>query len=180
MYSYKITVYILVHTVHQQYEEALKAVRAGRPCDFGALFDPPGFEPIAQVVARLRASPAASSPAAAMPAGVPSAASIPRASLSPGSSVVSAAAAGGVQPNTKAGAQVNLLLARQLQFKKAALQAKQAGNLAKAKEYLRCAKACTVHLARTRTNVVMRVLVLFSMGCYLLLTVPLTCSAWTR
>ena len=38
---------------------------------------------------------------------------------------------------------MNVLLARQLQFKKAALQAKQAGNLAKAKEYLRCAKVST-------------------------------------
>lgn len=136
----------------QQYDDAIKAVRAGRTYEWGTLFDPPGFEPIAQVIVRLRSAPPAAAPRA-VPGGAAATipASIPRASLSPAGTsagLVGAAGAGAgaaVAPaaaSVKASPQVNLLLARQLQFKKAALQAKQSGNMAKAKEYLRCAKVC--------------------------------------
>ena len=62
---------------------ALKDVRAGRTFDCGSLFDPPGFEPIVQVIARLRAAPpAAAAHAAAAPPPGAGAASICAARLS--------------------------------------------------------------------------------------------------
>jgi len=119
----------------KQYEEAIKLHKAGRQFPIEDLPTPPGFAPIptggsGPAVSALNVQPAVSSPAAivAKPAAPsPSAAS-------PAGATAAGTAKGHKSLRDK---QLSLLLAQQAQFKEAAVQAKRAGQLDQAKEYLR-------------------------------------------
>lgn len=118
----------------KQYQDAIKAHKAGRPVPFDELPTPPGFEPIP--VGNAAPAPSASPSAPAVPA-VPAAKTTPtRPPLKKQDSRIS----GNHSVTSVMNKSIEILLERQREFKEAALEAKQAGELEQAKEYLKTFK----------------------------------------
>ncbi|CAG9825315.1 unnamed protein product [Phaedon cochleariae] len=125
----------------KQFEQAIKAHKAGKPVAFDELPTPPGYGPIPGQVPSASASQdgaeVAPRPAVAAPVAPPRKkaegddASIGSAKNVPG---------GSGSLTTHAQKQVLILAAKQKQFKEAALNAKKQGDLVQAKEFLRQAK----------------------------------------
>ncbi|KAJ8947481.1 hypothetical protein NQ318_009784 [Aromia moschata] len=113
----------------KQYEQAIKMHKAGKPVPVDELPTPPGYGPIpVEGGATPAPKPApAPRPAPAEPEDVPATPS-------------SASSEGNHVPTSHADKQVLILLAKQKQFKQAALNAKKQGDMAQAKEFLRQAK----------------------------------------
>ncbi|XP_063914192.1 coiled-coil and C2 domain-containing protein 1-like isoform X1 [Zophobas morio] len=125
----------------KQYEQAIKAHKAGKPIPVDELPTPPGYGPIPVAGAEsAKPAPAPSRPAAAT-AEKPSPPERPPAPpRSKPSTSQTTRITGNQAPNSRADKQLALLLAKQKQFKEAALQAKRKGEIDQAKEYLRTAK----------------------------------------
>ncbi|CAH0556812.1 unnamed protein product [Brassicogethes aeneus] len=111
----------------KQFETAIKQHKAGKPVEYEELPTPPGYGPIP--VGGAAATPKSSPPAVTptKPAVSPSPTGVARQS-------------GNHVATSRAEKQVAILLAKQKQFKEAALKAKQKGEIPQAKEYLRQAK----------------------------------------
>ncbi len=114
----------------KQYEDAMKAHKAGRPIPVEDLPTPPGFAPIPTAAAAVTPAAAANPGTSVPPSRSPS---DPAAS---GAKKPSPAAAKPA-PRTNRDKQIALLLSQQQQFKAAALEAKKSGQIEQAKEYLR-------------------------------------------
>lgn len=122
----------------KQYQDAIKAHKAGRPVPFDELPTPPGFEPI----------PVGNTAAAARPAppppSTPSASSSPSAEKTPPSRSSLKSQELRISGNhcvtNVMNKSIEILLERQREFKEAALEAKQAGEIEQAKEYLKTFK----------------------------------------
>ncbi|XP_018575718.1 coiled-coil and C2 domain-containing protein 1-like isoform X1 [Anoplophora glabripennis] len=123
----------------KQYEQAIKSHKAGKPVPVDELPTPPGYGPIpveggaapapkpAPAVPREKPSEAPSSPSGSSQGG--------EARPSQGSRM-----SGNHVTTSHADKQVLILLAKQKQFKQAALNAKKQGEVSEAKEFLRQAK----------------------------------------
>jgi coiled-coil and C2 domain-containing protein 1 len=117
----------------KQYEDAVRINRAGKPFGVDDLPTPPGYAPIPvndpaetdQQPARPAAFPATAAAAAGAAASNTAAASNP------------AAVKRKAPPMTQTEKNVKLLMERQVLFRQAALEAKKAGNVEEAREYLR-------------------------------------------
>lgn len=132
----------------KQYQDAIKLHRSGRPVAFEELPTPPGFGPIPGVAVATPA-PAEAEPVA--PAAQPAQPAVVAAAVAPVQPTPPAARkptaapaplpAGRLSGNHSSTAlmqqNITMLLQRQAQFRRAAVAAKQAGNLPQAKEYLR-------------------------------------------
>uniref|UniRef100_A0A182MYA9 Coiled-coil and C2 domain-containing protein 1-like n=1 Tax=Anopheles dirus TaxID=7168 RepID=A0A182MYA9_9DIPT len=119
----------------KQYQDAIKAHKAGKPIPIDELPTPPGYGPIPVDGPPQPPVPAASKkPAPSIPPK-------PQVTLptvpepAPGTSKVSPP-----KPTTQFDKQLNLLLERHREYKQAAIDAKKAGDLDEAKEYLRVFK----------------------------------------
>jgi len=124
----------------KQYEDAIAAHKKGRPVAFEDLPTPPGYAPIPTGV------PVAS---ASVPGPAASASSSPpqlkpsTEGSSPSQGHTSSINRGANKPQTKLTLQekqLQAIVARQKQFKDAAINAKQRGDIGQAKEFLRTAK----------------------------------------
>ena len=126
----------------KQYEDATKVHRAGRPIPVADLPTPPGFAPIPVGAPAATSAPPKSQPAAAPAQGA--------AGVAAGVSAVAATGAGAAAaprnpsatkipsgPRSAREKQLAMLLEQQAMFKAAALEAKKAGQIEQAKEYLR-------------------------------------------
>ncbi|XP_028127880.1 coiled-coil and C2 domain-containing protein 1-like isoform X2 [Diabrotica virgifera virgifera] len=121
----------------KQFEQAIKANKAGKPFAYEELPTPPGYGPIPGVQ-QPAAEPADPAPAAPprRPAPQPSNSGESKPSLpSPESKPARM-----IPKQTQADKQMVILVAKQKQFKLAALEAKKRGEMAQAKEFLRQAK----------------------------------------
>nr|XP_023013952.1 coiled-coil and C2 domain-containing protein 1-like isoform X1 [Leptinotarsa decemlineata] len=116
----------------KQFEQALKLQKAGKPVAFDELPTPPGFGPFPT----LAKAEAASKPAVNMPAQPPKTDS----TENEDKRQISAEGPKLSGNTTHAEKQVLILLAKQKQFKQAALHAKKQGEINQAKEYLKQAK----------------------------------------
>ncbi|KAJ8920967.1 hypothetical protein NQ315_015761 [Exocentrus adspersus] len=125
----------------KQYEQAIKMHKAGKPVPVDELPTPPGYGPI-PTEGGAHATPKPAPPA---PSDQPSPSQVPASpsggseggetKKSPGSRVT-----GNHMTTSHADKQVLILLAKQKQFKQAALNAKKQGEILQAKEFLRQAK----------------------------------------
>ncbi|XP_063245224.1 coiled-coil and C2 domain-containing protein 1-like isoform X2 [Bacillus rossius redtenbacheri] len=132
----------------KQYENAVRLHKAGKPIPVDELPTPPGFAPIPVPGVAAPPPPPPVTPPQARP--VPPSPRPPRAepesspssSRSSGSPAASPAERANVRksPQSRQEKQLAFLQARQKEFKLAALQAKQKGEINQAKEYLRLAK----------------------------------------
>ncbi|XP_072377147.1 coiled-coil and C2 domain-containing protein 1-like isoform X1 [Diabrotica undecimpunctata] len=121
----------------KQFEQAIKANKAGKSFAYEELPTPPGYGPIPGIQP-LAAEPADPAPATQprRPAPQPSSSGESKPSLpSPESKPTRT-----IPKQTQAGKQMVILIAKQKQFKLAALEAKKRGEMAQAKEFLRQAK----------------------------------------
>ncbi|XP_069677643.1 coiled-coil and C2 domain-containing protein 1-like isoform X2 [Periplaneta americana] len=139
----------------KQYENAIKLHRAGKPIPIDELPTPPGFGPI-PVEGGGSAPPAASPselPAVSPPPAAPTPAPRPREAPTPPAPAPTPPKPSGSTtpvlpqkinvrktPQSRQEKQLTFLIARQKEFKEAALQAKRKGEVNQAKEYLRLAK----------------------------------------
>jgi len=138
----------------KQYEDAIKLYKAGKPVPYDELPVPPGFGPL-PTVDTAPAAPAASLPtsptsppatASTFAGGTPSSSSAttptaPRKAPSPPQAKeLTTRTSGNQQKNNLAEQQMKLLLERQKEFKLAAIEAKKAGEIDQAKEYLKIYK----------------------------------------
>jgi coiled-coil and C2 domain-containing protein 1 len=127
----------------KQYEQAMKAHKAGKPVPVDELPTPPGYGPIPVEGGEApKAAPAPKPTPAPAPAAAGSGQPVkptapPR---SQPSSSQTTRITGNQVPNSRAEKQLILLLAKQKQFKEAALNAKRKGEIDQAKEFLRTAK----------------------------------------
>ncbi|XP_073824975.1 coiled-coil and C2 domain-containing protein 1-like [Musca autumnalis] len=128
----------------KQYEDAIKAYKNGRPVPYDELPVPPGFGPLPVENAAPAASPSVptpaepispSGPATAKPAPTP-----PTEKKSPQKNDLTTRTSGNQHKNNLAEQQMKILLERQKEFKMAALEAKKAGEIEQAKEYLKIYK----------------------------------------
>ncbi|VEN43145.1 unnamed protein product [Callosobruchus maculatus] len=124
----------------KQYEQAIKQHKAGKPIAVDELPTPPGYGPIPVEGESLPApAPKAAPQTPASPStsssGAPTTSGEGGPSVSPGQRK-----SGNHVPTTHAEKQVLILLAKQKQFKQAALNAKKKGEMMEAKEFLRQAK----------------------------------------
>ncbi|KRT80654.1 C2 domain containing protein [Oryctes borbonicus] len=117
----------------KQYEQAIKLNNAGKPIPVDELPTPPGYAPI-PVPGIVSSAP---QPAELPPANIETPASTNKV---PQSKPPVSRISGNHAPTTRAEKQVQFLLARQKEFKIAALNAKKKGELEQAKEFLRTAK----------------------------------------
>ncbi|XP_064625209.1 coiled-coil and C2 domain-containing protein 1-like isoform X2 [Lineus longissimus] len=131
--------------IAKQYEDAIKAHKAGRPVDYSELPTPPGFAPIptgsspAQSMSPPAASPQQRSPGAPqMRTAAGSGGQTSPATASPPKPAVKRKS--GEIPVGRQQQQLAFILDRQKQFKLAALKAKQAGDKEQAMAYLKQAK----------------------------------------
>lgn len=143
----------------KQYEDAIKSHKAGRPVAFDELPTPPGFGPLpgsgdapASSATSAPATPAATSPIlppkpVAAPVTTPeedaasSEESTPKPSQKPSPKKELTTRMSGNQHSTNlAEQQMKILLERQKEFKVAAIEAKKAGEIDQAKEYLKIYK----------------------------------------
>lgn len=116
----------------KQYESAVKATKLGKPYPLDELPNPPGFVPIVTVPDEPKPAPAAPPRPAPAPPSEDKPTPPPRSA--------SVRKTGNQVPTSFNDRQVADLLNRQKEFKEAALRAKQKGEIAQAKEYLRSAK----------------------------------------
>ncbi|KAH8279885.1 hypothetical protein KR054_009470 [Drosophila jambulina] len=136
----------------KQYEDAIKLYKAGKPVPYDELPVPPGFGPLPTGNAAppaptpsLPTSPASPPATASTSAGeTPSSSSAatpttPRKAPSPPKELTTRTS-GNQQKNNLAEQQMKLLLERQKEFKVAAIEAKKAGEIDQAKEYLKIYK----------------------------------------
>ncbi|KAH8249506.1 hypothetical protein KR032_010088 [Drosophila birchii] len=133
----------------KQYEDAIKLYKAGKPVPYDELPVPPGFGPLptgdAAPTLSLPTSPASPPATASTSAGgTPSSSSAatpttPRKAPSPPKELTTRTS-GNQQKNNLAEQQMKLLLERQKEFKVAAIEAKKAGEIDQAKEYLKIYK----------------------------------------
>lgn len=125
----------------KQYQDAIKNYKLKKPVDFNELPCPPGFGPIPGVNAAAD-QPADPQEMAQMlvnaPTDEPTASS--NASQPPRPSAVTQEASQPAPVASRNEKEYQFLVTRQREFKKAALEAKQVGNVAEAKELLRQAK----------------------------------------
>lgn len=138
----------------KQYEDAIKLYKAGKPVPYDELPVPPGFGPLPTADAApvaptpsLPTSPTSPPPTASTSAGgTPSSSSAttptaPRKAPSPPKpKELTTRTSGNQQKNNIAEQQMKLLLERQKEFKLAAIEAKKAGEIDQAKEYLKIFK----------------------------------------
>ncbi|KAK9870551.1 hypothetical protein WA026_008111 [Henosepilachna vigintioctopunctata] len=118
----------------KQFEQAIKQNKAGKPIAIDELPVPPGLPPLPGPKAESKPSPP-SQPA------VESGTSSPEIKPKPTSPINQTTRnTGNHVPNSRAEQQMQILLARQKQFKEAALKAKHKGEITQAKEFLRTAK----------------------------------------
>lgn len=130
----------------KQYEGAIKATKLGKPYPLDELPNPPGFVPIIQQTPEPSKEeaptpaplPTKPTPASSTPAPEPPTTSQEKPSPPPRANSIRKM--GNQISTTHNEKQVMDLLSRQKEFKEAALKAKQKGELAQAKEYLRTAK----------------------------------------
>ncbi|XP_017005207.1 coiled-coil and C2 domain-containing protein 1-like isoform X2 [Drosophila takahashii] len=138
----------------KQYEDAIKLYKAGKPVPYDELPVPPGFGPLPT------GDPTTATPAPSLPTsptsppattstfagGTPSGSSAstptaPRKAPSPPQAKeLTTRTSGNQQKNNLAEQQMKLLLERQKEFKLAAIEAKKAGEIDQAKEYLKIYK----------------------------------------
>nr|XP_029719583.1 LOW QUALITY PROTEIN: coiled-coil and C2 domain-containing protein 1-like [Aedes albopictus] len=120
----------------KQYQDAIKLHKAGKPIPIDELPTPPGYAPIPVDGPPQAAAKPAPPPKPAPPAVPPV--------VSPGSSSATSPVAGPSKapkpPQTQNEKQIALLMERQKEFRQAAVEAKNAGELEEAKEYLRVFK----------------------------------------
>ncbi|KAH8276398.1 hypothetical protein KR018_000285 [Drosophila ironensis] len=137
----------------KQYEDAIKLYKAGKPVPYDELPVPPGFGPLPTAEAApapptsLPTSPKSPPATASTSAGgTPSSSSAatptaPRKSPSPQKPrELTTRTSGNQTTNNLAEQQMKLLLERQKEFKVAAIEAKKAGEIDQAKEYLKIYK----------------------------------------
>ncbi|XP_017059309.1 coiled-coil and C2 domain-containing protein 1-like isoform X2 [Drosophila ficusphila] len=138
----------------KQYEDAIKLYKAGKTVPYDELPVPPGFGPLptgdaapAAPTPLLRTSPTSPPATASTSAGgTPSSSSAttptaPRKAPSPPQAKeLTTRTSGNQQKNNLAEQQMKLLLERQKEFKLAAIEAKKAGEIDQAKEYLKIFK----------------------------------------
>ena len=130
----------------KQYQDAIKAHKAGKSVPFDELPTPPGFPPIPGAPVKAEEDEGTGAATAALPAatGAPAAAANSPRGPRPAPSVASPPSAKDVPKKTASATrqdkELAMLLERQSMFKQAALDAKKAGELPQAKEYLRMAK----------------------------------------
>ncbi|XP_016941393.3 coiled-coil and C2 domain-containing protein 1-like isoform X1 [Drosophila suzukii] len=138
----------------KQYEDAIKLYKAGKPVPYDELPVPPGFGPLptgdtapAAPAPSLPTSPTSPPATASTSAGgTPSSSSAttptaPRKAPSPPQAKeLTTRTSGNQQKNNLAEQQMKLLLERQKEFKLAAIEAKKAGEIDQAKEYLKIYK----------------------------------------
>uniref|UniRef100_A0A914WVX9 DM14 domain-containing protein n=1 Tax=Plectus sambesii TaxID=2011161 RepID=A0A914WVX9_9BILA len=119
----------------KQYAEAIRDHKAGKPVDVLELPAPPGYPPLPQATGRPAGLPMAPASAAAQAA---KARQHPAGPFGP----VASPTEGGPSPpkQSRNSQQLDFLEHRQMQFKQAALLAKQKGDMELAKKYLRAAK----------------------------------------
>lgn len=116
--------------ITKQFEEAIKLHKLGKPIDLEELPTPPGYGPIPVPGSSQPKAPPVIKPAPKPPAPQPSS---PTSSQSQNNNISR-------QASTRADKQLLILLAKQKQFKVAALNAKKKGEMVQAKEFLRTAK----------------------------------------
>ncbi|KAH8367374.1 hypothetical protein KR084_002157 [Drosophila pseudotakahashii] len=130
----------------KQYEDAIKLYKADKPVPYDELPVPPGFGPLPTAdptSATPAPSPATTNTSAG---GTPSSSSAttptaPRKAPSPPQAKeLTTRTSGNQQKNNLAEQQMKLLLERQMEFKLAAIEAKKAGEIDQAKEYLKIYK----------------------------------------
>lgn len=126
----------------KQYQDAIKAHKLGKPYPLDELPNPPGFVLIIQAPEPPKPTPAANSVSPLVPPKHTPTQPIPDSSTkpSPPPRANSVRKMGNQSSTTHNEKQINVLLARQKEFKEAAIQAKKKGELAQAKEFLRTAK----------------------------------------
>ncbi|EDV58925.1 coiled-coil and C2 domain-containing protein 1-like isoform X2 [Drosophila erecta] len=138
----------------KQYEDAIKLYKAGKPVPYDELPVPPGFGPLPTVDAApiaptpsLPTSPTSPPATASTSAGgTPTSSNVttptaPRKAPSPPKpKELTTRTSGNQQKNNIAEQQMKLLLERQKEFKLAAIEAKKAGEIDQAKEYLKIFK----------------------------------------
>ncbi|CAK1603535.1 unnamed protein product [Parnassius mnemosyne] len=123
----------------KQYEQAVKLHAAGKPLQLDELPTPAGHAPFPTDQSSGPAAPSPPRPAPAPPASAPGRAAAPSPSPAPSPAPSPSPGAPTASPS-RYSRQLALLQLRQKQFKDAALNAKKAGNIDLAKEYLRAAK----------------------------------------
>ncbi|KAL3282141.1 hypothetical protein HHI36_005336 [Cryptolaemus montrouzieri] len=117
----------------KQFEQAIKQNKAGKPVAVDELPLPPGFPPLAGP----KPAPAPSQSQGEPASGASSPELRPK---SPTAKNQTTRNTGNRVPNSRAEQQMQILLARQREFKEAALRAKKKGEITQAKEFLRTAK----------------------------------------
>ncbi|XP_037810961.1 coiled-coil and C2 domain-containing protein 1-like isoform X2 [Lucilia sericata] len=132
----------------KQYEDAIKAYKAGRPVAYDELPVPPGFGPLpvenaaappTPKVDSVPPSPPTVSTTASTPEPSPTA-TAKKPSTPPQHIDLTTRTSGNQQKNNLAEHQMKILLERQKEFKLAAIEAKKAGEIDQAKEYLKIYK----------------------------------------
>nr|Q29M42.2 RecName: Full=Coiled-coil and C2 domain-containing protein 1-like [Drosophila pseudoobscura pseudoobscura] len=138
----------------KQYEDAIKQYKAGKPVAYDELPVPPGFGPLPSTEPAPAATPSLPTSPTSPPAtastsagGTPSGSSattptVPRkaAPSPPQPTELTTRVTGNHQKSNLAEQQMKLLLERQKEFKVAAIEAKKAGEIDQAKEYLKIYK----------------------------------------
>ncbi|XP_017151416.1 coiled-coil and C2 domain-containing protein 1-like isoform X2 [Drosophila miranda] len=135
----------------KQYEDAIKQYKAGKPVAYDELPVPPGFGPLPSTEPAPAATPSlptsppatASTSAGETPSGSSAATpTVPRkaAPSPPQPTELTTRVTGNHQKSNLAEQQMKLLLERQKEFKVAAIEAKKAGEIDQAKEYLKIYK----------------------------------------
>lgn len=133
----------------RQFEDAIKAYKAGRPIAYDELPVPPGFGPLPVENATVPPTPpkvdleSSSSPTASTTVSSPDPppAVVTKEPTTPPQHVdLTTRTSGNQQKNNLAEHQMKILLDRQKEFKLAAIEAKKAGEIDQAKEYLKIYK----------------------------------------
>ncbi|KAL9925930.1 lethal (2) giant discs 1 isoform 2-T2 [Glossina fuscipes fuscipes] len=130
-----------------QYEDAIKAYKAGRSVPYDELPVPPGFGPL-PLENSTQKSPSSSDSSTSSTACTTTTPTSPQAQTTPvvapkpppRNEDLTTRTSGNQQKNNLAEQQMKILLARQKEFKLAALDAKKAGEIDQAKEYLKIYK----------------------------------------
>lgn len=125
----------------KQYQDAIKSHKAGRPVPFDELPTPPGFEPIpvGNSASASRPAPPAPAPSSA-PSASPSSSTEKTSPSHPPLKKQDSRVSGNHSVTSVMNKSIEILLERQREFKVAALEAKKAGELEQAKEYLKTFK----------------------------------------
>ncbi|XP_065355321.1 coiled-coil and C2 domain-containing protein 1-like isoform X2 [Calliphora vicina] len=133
----------------KQYEDAIKSYKAGRPVAYDELPVPPGFDPLPVENAVAPPTPPKIDSVPSSPPTVSTTASTPdpsptapakKPSTPPQHIDLTTRTSGNQQKNNLAEHQMKILLDRQKEFKLAAIEAKKAGEIDQAKEYLKIYK----------------------------------------